>query len=62
MSWAGLYRVLAGTCEGGASDENWRISEAARCMPEATGFAWQLNPQLHESNLVAKNKTLGPSR
>ena len=32
MSWAGLYCVLAGTCEGGVDDENWRISDAARCM------------------------------
>ena len=31
MSWAGLC-VLAGTCEGGVDDENWRISDAARCM------------------------------
>ena len=31
MSWAGLYCVLAGTCEGGVG-EKWRISDAARCM------------------------------
>jgi hypothetical protein len=32
LSWAGLYGVLAGTCEGGVGDENWRISDEARCM------------------------------